>query len=312
MSSPLRFKVGLIRLPYPRPLFHSPLDDVLRVAFHSSLLLRCRSGAKETVSSSYASRSIRFNCRRLPRSSCNRRGNNLADRSRHWWRPLCDWHWRCRREQHLVCRFERVELGAALASGAQCFVVSPGLVLKAATATNDAADRGRASWSHSWTFSTRNFTVSLVDAFAYRCVPCSPCSAVLRHRLRRGASKSRSATNAPSFLRHGLLDRFDQLTGLKGLAQKGNATGLERLLVACFLSFGCPNRGDSRRQAVGPAREANMYRARRQTMRGANKWFVALSTALVMRVDAPTAWAMAAMLLHSHTHVRPDLPLCAI
>src|SRR5215469_18672262 len=67
-----------------------------------------------------------------------------------------------------------------------------------------------------------------------------------------------------------------------------------------------------RAQAVGPAREANMYRARRQTMRGANKWFVALSTALVMRVDAPTAWAMAAMLLHSHTHVRPDLPLCAI
>src|SRR5262249_31043664 len=130
MPSPLRFKVGLIRLPYPRPLFHSPLDDVLRVAFHSSLLLRCRSGAKETVSSSYASRSIRFNCRRLPRSSCNRRGNNLADRSRHWWRPLCDWHWRCRREQHLVCRFERVELGAALASGAQCFVVSPGLVLR--------------------------------------------------------------------------------------------------------------------------------------------------------------------------------------
>src|SRR5215510_3272403 len=38
-------------------------------------------------------------------------------------------------------------------------------------------------------------------------------------------------TNAPSFLRHGLLDRFDQLTGLKGLAQKGNATGLERLLA---------------------------------------------------------------------------------
>src|SRR5215813_1445265 len=29
----------------------------------------------------------------------------------------------------------------------------------------------------------------------------------------------------------GLLDRFDQLTGLKGLAQKGNATGLERLLA---------------------------------------------------------------------------------
>src|SRR6478672_1638312 len=40
-----------------------------------------------------------------------------------------------------------------------------------------------------------------------------------------------SATNAPFFLRHGLLDRFDQLTGLKGLAQKGNATGLERLLA---------------------------------------------------------------------------------
>src|SRR5262249_3831669 len=40
-----------------------------------------------------------------------------------------------------------------------------------------------------------------------------------------------SATNAPSFLRHGLLDRFDQLTALKGLAQKGNATGLERLLA---------------------------------------------------------------------------------
>jgi len=35
-------------------------------------------------------------------------------------------------------------------------------------------------------------------------------------------------------------------------------------------------------QAVGPAREANMYRARRQTMRGANKWFVALSTALAL------------------------------
>src|SRR5262249_19321060 len=32
-------------------------------------------------------------------------------------------------------------------------------------------------------------------------------------------------------LRHGLLDRFDQWTGLKGLAQKGNATGLERLLA---------------------------------------------------------------------------------
>src|SRR5262245_16149945 len=40
-----------------------------------------------------------------------------------------------------------------------------------------------------------------------------------------------SATNAPSFLRNGHLDRFDQLTGLKGLAQKGNATGLERLLA---------------------------------------------------------------------------------
>src|SRR5262249_34886888 len=40
-----------------------------------------------------------------------------------------------------------------------------------------------------------------------------------------------SATNAPSFLRHGLLDRFDQLTALKGLAQKGNATALERLLA---------------------------------------------------------------------------------
>src|SRR5215813_6704559 len=98
MSSPLRFKVGLIRLPYPRPLFHSPLDDVLRVAFHSSLLLRCRSGAKETVSSSYASRSIRYNCRRLPRSSCNRRGNNLAAQteatagarlSARLWKPTC-------------------------------------------------------------------------------------------------------------------------------------------------------------------------------------------------------------------------------
>ncbi|HMF07135.1 MAG TPA: hypothetical protein VKE72_09015 [Methylocella sp.] len=40
-----------------------------------------------------------------------------------------------------------------------------------------------------------------------------------------------SATNAPSFLSHGLLDRFDQLTGLKGLAQKGDATGVERLLA---------------------------------------------------------------------------------
>src|SRR5262249_12009606 len=40
-----------------------------------------------------------------------------------------------------------------------------------------------------------------------------------------------SATNAPSFLRNGHLDRFDQLTGLKGLAQKGNAIGLERLLA---------------------------------------------------------------------------------
>jgi len=37
-----------------------------------------------------------------------------------------------------------------------------------------------------------------------------------------------------------------------------------------------------RAQAVGLAREANMYRARRQTMRGANKWFVALSTALAL------------------------------
>src|SRR5262245_42095624 len=46
-----------------------------------------------------------------------------------------------------------------------------------------------------------------------------------------GASTRWSATNAPAFLRHGLLDRFDQLTGLKGLAQKGNATGLERLLA---------------------------------------------------------------------------------
>src|SRR5215813_4174046 len=32
-------------------------------------------------------------------------------------------------------------------------------------------------------------------------------------------------------LRNGHLDRFDQLTGLKGLAQKGNAIGLERLLA---------------------------------------------------------------------------------
>src|SRR5262245_51667871 len=46
-----------------------------------------------------------------------------------------------------------------------------------------------------------------------------------------GASSAWSATNAPSFLRHGRLDRFHQLTGLKGLAQKGNATGLERLLA---------------------------------------------------------------------------------
>src|SRR5215831_335386 len=46
-----------------------------------------------------------------------------------------------------------------------------------------------------------------------------------------GASTRMSATNAPSFLRNGHLDRFDQLTGLKGLAQKGNATGLERLLA---------------------------------------------------------------------------------
>src|SRR5262249_4208397 len=38
------------------------------VAFHSSLLLRCRSDAKEIVSSSYASRSVPFNCRRLPGS----------------------------------------------------------------------------------------------------------------------------------------------------------------------------------------------------------------------------------------------------
>jgi hypothetical protein len=37
-----------------------------------------------------------------------------------------------------------------------------------------------------------------------------------------------------------------------------------------------------RAQAVGRASEANMYRARRQTMRGANKWFVALSTALAL------------------------------
>src|SRR5215470_8890769 len=49
------------------------------------------------------------------------------------------------------------------------------------------------------TFSTRNFTVSLVDAFVYRRVPCSPCSAVLRHRLRRdrGESKCCRQCNKP-------------------------------------------------------------------------------------------------------------------
>src|SRR5215813_8559846 len=46
-----------------------------------------------------------------------------------------------------------------------------------------------------------------------------------------------SATNAPSFLRHGVLDRFDQLTDLKGLAQKGNATGLERLLAHAVMKM---------------------------------------------------------------------------
>ena len=54
-----------------------------------------------------------------------------------------------------------------------------------------------------------------------------------------------------------------------------------------FVQFKSPEAGERMRavfraQAVGPAREANMYRARRQTMRGANKWFVALSTALAL------------------------------
>src|SRR5262249_27626680 len=39
-----------------------------------------------------------------------------------------------------------------------------------------------------------------------------------------------SATNAPSFLSHDLLDRFAQFTTLKRLAQQATATGLDRLL----------------------------------------------------------------------------------
>src|SRR5215831_13203328 len=52
---------------------------------------------------------------------------------------------------------------------------------------------------------------------------------VQQHR-RHGPCCGRIDAHGPP-LRHGLLDRFDQLTGLKGLAQKGNATGLERLLA---------------------------------------------------------------------------------
>ena len=46
------------------------------------------------------------------------------------------------------------------------------------------------------------------------------------------------ATTVSSFLNHGLLDSFEQLTGLKGLAQKGYATGLECLLAHCLVLEG--------------------------------------------------------------------------
>src|SRR5262245_25445509 len=69
-----------------------------------------------------------------------------------------------------------------------------------------------------------------------------------------------SATNAPSFLRHGVLDRFDQLTGLKGLAQKGNATGLERLLAHGLVIEG--GHEDDRKRGSGTLEPPPQFNAR--------------------------------------------------
>src|SRR5499426_1671716 len=69
-----------------------------------------------------------------------------------------------------------------------------------------------------------------------------------------------SATNAPSFLRNGHLDRFDQLTGLKGLAQKGNATGLERLLARGLVIEG--GHEDDRKRGSGTLEPPPQFNAR--------------------------------------------------